>query len=135
MIQRPLEGVKDDNSRSISWGEKYTPNKAPGTPGFDQHIAPTEYPKYGPSPTEETTYMVSCEGLVEMLDDGPDAHHEEEAADTKEICAIAHAPESNPMENCGCEEGADDGSEAANEVIEGATAKVDKTVAEDLVPS
>lgn len=69
-----------------------------------------------------------------MLNDGTDTHHEEEAADTREVCAIAHAPESNPMQNCGCEEGAEDGSEAAKEVIEGATTKVDKVVAEELVP-
>ena len=135
IIQPPLEGAKDDNSRSISWGEKNAPNKASGTPGFDQHIAPADYPEHGPEPTEETTYMVSRQGLEEMLNDCTDAHDEEEATNTKEVCAITHAPESKPMQNCGCEEGAENGSEATHEVIEGATTKVDKVVAEDLVPA
>ena len=70
-----------------------------------------------------------------MLNDGTGAHHEKEAADAKEVCAIAHAPESKPVQNCRCEERAEDGSEAAEEGIEGATTKVNKAVAKDLVPA
>ena len=60
VIQPPPKDAKYEDSRSISWREKHAPKKASGRPGIDQHIAPAEYPKHGPKPTKETTYMVTC---------------------------------------------------------------------------
>jgi hypothetical protein len=70
-----------------------------------------------------------------VLNGCTDAHHEEEATDTGKVSAATKAPHANPMQDSGCEKGAKDHSKSAKQKIEGTTAKVDKVVAEELVPS